>query len=252
MPDRDGSEFLGTDAVLHAGFAVLVFALIIWVVWGLWEQSRLKGRYDSRVRRRAYRETTVFLLLLAAGCVAVIHASGREFAQFGFAYEPSWGMRAAWILSGSIGLLLVLQIAQIAYSSAARRAMQAQIDIVKGVNLYRPVDARDFSWFYGLSVTAGITEEIIFRGFVIGYLSLFMPVWAAAIASLALFIGSHAYQGLSGMLRILPISIAFTFLVVISGSLLQAMLVHIAADVAMGVMFWLLQKKGVPDPEGVV
>ncbi|GAB4536298.1 MAG: hypothetical protein Tsb0010_15870 [Parvularculaceae bacterium] len=249
MSDRDGVEFLGTDAVLHAGFAVLVIALIIWVAWGLWEQSRSKGRYDSRMRRRAYRETAVFLSFLAAGCLAVIYLSGREFAQFGFAYEPSAGMRAAWVLSGLIGLFLISQIALVANSGRARRAMRAQIDIVKGVDRYRPADAKDFSWFYALSVTAGITEEIIFRGFVFGYLSLLMPIWAAAVASLALFIGGHAYQGVSGMIRILPISIAFTILVILSGSLLQAILVHIAADLAMGVMFWLLQKKGVPDPE---
>lgn len=252
MLERDGGEFLGTDAVLHAGFGLLVAALVIWVAWGLWEQARLKGRYDSQVRRRAYRETAVFLWAAAAGCIAAMYASGREFAQFGFAYEPSWGMRSAWISSALIGLFLFLQIIQMAFSSGARRVLQAQIDIVKGVDLYRPVDARDFSWFYALSVTAGITEEIIYRGFVIGYLSLFMPLWAAVFVSLVLFIGSHAYQGVSGMLRILPISIALTFLVVISGSLLQAMLVHIAADIAMGVMFWLLQKKGAPDPDGVV
>jgi hypothetical protein len=92
-----------------------------------------------------------------------------------------------------------------------------------------------------MAVTAGITEEVVFRGFLIGTLALWMPAWAAAAASVVLFVGAHVYQGVSGMKRILPISVALTTVFLLTGSLLPVMALHALVDVAGGAMMWRLR-----------
>ena len=57
-------------------------------------------------------------------------------------------------------------------------------------------NGNELARFYGLSITAGIVEEVLWRGFLIWYLSQFMPVWGAALISTIGFGLAHAYQGL--------------------------------------------------------
>ena len=53
-----------------------------------------------------------------------------------------------------------------------------------------------------VSVTAGITEEAVFRGLLIGVgTQLYdLPLALVVLASLALFVAAHAYQGRRGLL----------------------------------------------------
>ena len=109
-------------------------------------------------------------------------------------------------------------------------------------------------WGYQIvAVTAGITEEIVFRAFLISVFALWMPVWPAAGLALVLFLTAHAYQGVSGIVRILPVSVVLTLCYVLSGSLWPGIVLHVAVDVLSGVMVWLvLPRDGlieIADPE---
>jgi membrane protease YdiL (CAAX protease family) len=84
----------------------------------------------------------------------------------------------------------------------------------------------------GLAVTAGITEEIVYRGFLIGasVTVLGAPPLLAAALSLVLFVGGHAYQGRRGMRGITLLGLMFTMLFVLSGSILPGIVVHVVQD----------------------
>lgn len=45
-----------------------------------------------------------------------------------------------------------------------------------------PGNGNELGRFYGVSLSAGIVEEIVRRGFLIWYLTLFMPVWSVAFS----------------------------------------------------------------------
>ena len=51
------------------------------------------------------------------------------------------------------------------------------------------------SSFAALCITAGICEELLFRGFLLWYLTELMPLPLAVIGTVALFVGVHVYQG---------------------------------------------------------
>jgi hypothetical protein len=95
-----------------------------------------------------------------------------------------------------------------------------------------PQNARERRLAILVSVTAGITEEAIFRGLFIGVgTQLYdLPLALAVLASLALFVAAHAYQGRRGMLGITLIGSLFTAVYLISGSLLLAIVVHLCQD----------------------
>ena len=88
--------------------------------------------------------------------------------------------------------------------------------------------------FYWLSVTAGVVEELLWRGYLIWYLSLVMPVWAAAAVSSLLFGLGHAYQGLKNVPSVFLLGAVFAWLYLSTGSLLLAVVVHALFDVLQG------------------
>lgn len=91
--------------------------------------------------------------------------------------------------------------------------------------------------FVGLSASAGVGEELAYRGFAIPALILVgTSPWTAAIASSVAFAFLHVYQGVLGTIRsgILGLVLAATFLV--SGSLVPAILAHALVDVIAGLV----------------
>lgn len=85
-----------------------------------------------------------------------------------------------------------------------------------------------------LSITAGICEEVLFRGFVPGYLVGWTgPILAIAI-SCVLFGFAHVYLGAQQVLRTSVVGALLAGIVVASGSLWPAMIVHATLDLNSG------------------
>ncbi|WP_250563579.1 CPBP family intramembrane glutamic endopeptidase [Sphaerisporangium fuscum] len=84
-----------------------------------------------------------------------------------------------------------------------------------------------------MSVTAGVCEEIVYRGLLIalGVHLLRLPLPVAAGLALAVFVAGHLYQGWKGMLAVTVAGFALTMLYVKTGSLLLPVIVHALVDV---------------------
>ena len=88
--------------------------------------------------------------------------------------------------------------------------------------------------FLGVSVTAGIVEEVIYRGFLFWYLLQFMPLWAAVAVSAVIFALGHSYQGVSGMLRVFVVGLFAGGLYALSDSIWLVMVGHALLDALQG------------------
>ncbi len=95
-----------------------------------------------------------------------------------------------------------------------------------------PSGPRERFLFAAVAISAGVCEEVVFRGWllctlhnVIGLNGTTLVLIAAACFGLA-----HFYQGATGMIVTVLAGILFTFLYVQSGSLLLPILLHILID----------------------
>jgi membrane protease YdiL (CAAX protease family) len=94
--------------------------------------------------------------------------------------------------------------------------------------LFAPTSRRERRMWIALSLSAGIGEELVWRGVLPALIALLTGSLAVGIAlSVASFALAHAIQGLR-------IAAAFHVLVFVSGSLYTAMVVHFAYDVIAG------------------
>lgn len=88
--------------------------------------------------------------------------------------------------------------------------------------------------FFFVALTAGITEEIIFRGaatYVLLNIGIDMPLWAVGVIASVLFGLAHWYQGVSGILMTGLLGYAMFTFYIQTGSLLIPILLHFLIDV---------------------
>ena len=234
-------DWLADEQALAIGLGAV---LAIWAVLiGVDVYRRIKGRKRRMTSPfREWFQTISILWALAAIAVWAWIASGRSYEALGLGAGDGegWKLGLAWGLTIAFMGQQIVQLLSVRNNEETRRQVR---EIVFGSGDYDQImpRRRQDVWGYQLlAVTAGITEEIVFRGFLIGVFALFMPVWPAAGLALVIFVVAHAYQGWKGLLRILPISVVLTVIFVLSGSLWPGILLHIAVDVLSGLMVWYL------------
>lgn len=171
---------------------------------------------------------------LAALCVLSWRLAGLEYAELGFRVPVGWRFWASFGIAAFGVIQLAYTVHRAAASPAGRDKLRQKIETAGKLDLVLPGSDREHRRFRWLALTAGTTEEIIFRGFLIGTIALFVPLWTAASVATLIFVLAHAYQGFRGMLRVLPLSALLAVVFVIGGSLWPAMLLHAGADLIGG------------------
>ena len=183
-------------------------------------------------RPKLYRETQVFEWGFLAVLLAGFFGLSRDLGALGFVGVGGTGF---WICAA---LIAVGSIALILSTKAGRQLSQSERDKQRvafgDLGHFLPQDDRDLASFYRVSVTAGIVEEIVFRGFVLWYLTFFMALWPAVLVSSVAFGLGHSYQGFSGIIRTGLVGLAFGALFVFSGSIWLPIVGHILVDVLQG------------------
>lgn len=231
-------------------FIALLF--VVQPVYGYFENRRYEAMEKAGKpldRIRFYRLTSLlewaFLIALAAAWIVY----RRPWADLGFVIPGGpgvWGGAAVLLLM--TGLLLYSWHAA---TAASEKERAKQREGLGRLAKYLPRTAPELRSFFGVSVTAGIVEEIVYRGFVIWYLGHFMPLWAAVILSSIAFGLAHGYQGVTGVLRVSLIGLAFGTYYVVTGSIWLPILAHVLLDALQGAAVHEIYRRGddVPEPE---
>lgn len=189
-------------------------------------QARLLRDAGPLPRMPAYVSSIISLWLLALVTVGVARIGGLRAVDLGIAGMP---LQSALLWTGfmtlaGLAVVLLFHLAGFRESDVTRQLI--------------PVTSTEKATFLGVSATAGICEELVFRGFMITALyAATRSVALAVILSSFAFGIVHAYQQPAGALRagVLGAILAAPFIV--TGSLLPSVLAHTLLDVIAG--FWL-------------
>ena len=183
-------------------------------------------------RVRFYRETIAVEWLFLVLLMAAWFDFGRPLADLGFVRSGGPGLWAGIAFCIAATAYLFYAWRSMKKAPAGEKARHASLfgDVVHFV----PHNRHELNNFYAVSVTAGIVEEIVYRGFVIWYLGQYMPVWGAVVVSSVAFGLGHSYQGASGAVRAGLVGLVFGVLYVGTGSIWLPIIAHILLDVLQG------------------
>jgi len=214
----------------------LVFIIaIVHPIAGLFGFRRLLRRVaagESVNRSQLYRNTMVGHWTLLLICMAMWSGAARPWSALGLGLQldPRFAIAAILTVLGIV--VLLMQVREV------KSATQKQLDGIRKrfgkLSLIFPQNGNELARFYGLSITAGIVEEILWRGFLIWYLSQFMPLWGAALVSIIGFGLAHAYQGVANLPPVIAVGAVFTGLYLLTGSIWLPVILHAAVDILQG------------------
>ena len=138
-------------------------------------------------------------------------------------------------------LILVLLIQSVQCITNKEYQMQVQKSFNKENNkaydsmlhVLIPRTKREKKWWFLVSVSAGVCEEIVWRGTLMFLLQQIFPsigFVSASIISCILFGFMHSYQGIYGVIKTGLVSISFILLLFVTGSIIPGIFVHFLLD----------------------
>lgn len=190
-------------------------------------QAALADEVPAEIPRAVlYRSSAGALWALFVLALLAADASAMSFADLGLR-SIGWGPLAGWA-AGVTAVSLVGLVAVRALGVRERALLRYLLPRTRAEKLE----------FAGVSATAGVTEELVFRGFLIPALVLAgASVAVATTVSCVLFGFLHGYQGVAGTLRAGLLGLLLAVPLLLTGSILPSMLAHAAIDLVSGL--WL-------------
>jgi uncharacterized protein len=193
---------------------------------------------DPRARTRFYR----FYMALEWGLVAVIGlalAMGRILpARLGL-QPPVFDdpqLLAEILLAVAVGLTLPVALSLLRPGSRHKYSVQ-----LESLGQTKPYTGRERWYWTAAAVTAGITEEVRFRGFLTFYIAALLPGLSAltVVGAVSVLFGlAHWYQGWKGVLTTGIAGACFGALAFATQSLFPGILIHALMDLRLLGLLW--------------
>jgi len=229
------------DVACLATLALAAWLLLGEPLLGRGSHRRLLAALDAGqpdARLRFYRSWTAMAWVLAGVTTLVVLGNGWPLAELGLRppqVPHGFGQGFIGGMAGALIAGLVIGVALSRRQSHAPSRAAAAPRVPGGDKVLRMLpQGRAERWgFAALAVTAGLTEEWIWRGFGAAALHAAWPQLALAptVVVLALAFGwAHFYQGLSGMAATAVLGGLFAWLYLSTGSLWLPMLLHVLVD----------------------
>ncbi|MDX1517653.1 MAG: CPBP family intramembrane glutamic endopeptidase [Woeseiaceae bacterium] len=220
---------------------MIVIPLHSWHAFpGVIEDIRRRG---EPARIAAYRQVILTFAAAAAVVIALWVWLQRDWPAIGFRTGEPGSQALAIVIAAVFVVILVVPIRKLALAAESGDENAADLSKQVGnVAFFLPSTRREEHWFYGVSVNAGVTEELIFRGYLIWYLLHYVDtLWAACIAVLAFGL-AHIYQGLRQLPGILFVSAVTVTTYLVSQSLIVPIVLHIVVDAVQGYYIARIQR----------
>ncbi len=194
-------------------------------------------------RLHEYAITIVLQWTLLGATLLVWRYAPRPWTALGLAVPPG----LASLLGLGITLLVFALLAQqwLAVQRLDTKGFEGLAAQVEPVRELMPHTRAEYRGFQALAITAGVCEEVLYRGYLIWYLETGLGRWPAVLVAGVAFGVAHFYQGTAGVLKTGVIGILAGALYAGTGSLLWPMLAHAAIDLQGGAIGWRVVEKSV-------
>ncbi len=216
---------------------LVAILFIVMPVLGVTDYRKLKSQLNAgkpTARLFLYRSWIAWSWGLTLAVAALWLVYKRSIGQLGFGLETGTGFWIGLALTVVVFGLAAIQAIGLRRDPEKLRAAAIKFEPVKAMIPHTNQEAREFLAF---SITAGICEEILYRGYLMVYITSAIAIegmWPAALASSLAFGLGHAYQGPTGVLKTGLFGLAMAGLYLLTGSLWLLIVLHAVIDLVNG------------------
>jgi hypothetical protein len=251
------------DFSMHSLFSAIASTVLAgFVIWQVVKMHRDYPRLkqavaqgDPAARTRFYARglwfewVSALLALVALGfdktklMAAVLQMEDTAFGHWvssqSLVAKPAMAGLGAGLIIGLVGQSIVRLRARVrAPAPAANEVKPWFRKLVPDFTALVPATPRERLVFAALAVSAGICEEIVFRGWLlyvlhrpVGFTGITLILLAAALFGLC-----HTYQGVTGVIATTMAGVLLAALYVATGTLLVPIVLHSLIDVRMAIL----------------
>lgn len=199
--------------------------------------ERQKPNLRKNIGRMAfYWQTIAYLWFLGLLSLALVFVDVLSVSvdQMHIQADFRWQQIFAFALIAFIFLISIRGIAQI--SSSPEMALQI-ISKSQGVAYVMPKNCDEERLFRLLSISAGLWEEVIFRGIIFTLLLNAFGLWQAFVGSSLLFGAIHWYLGAGHVVKTTIMGFFFAAIYHYTESLLVVIAMHMVIDIIAGLQY---------------
>jgi uncharacterized protein len=212
----------------------LVLAVLFPIRAALFGYRRLTAADPSdvpRVRLWLYRQGMGIQWSLAVAAVALWAWQGRSWPALGVVPRLTWGLLGVTVGLGIVVAYVLVQRGRALEDDEALARLRRQM---RNLERMMPRSDEELRWFSRLAVTAGICEELLYRGYLVWYLDHWLALVPAVLVAGVIFGFGHAYQGPRGIALTTLVGLFMSAIYLLTGSLLACMVFHALMDLHAG------------------
>ncbi len=215
----------------HAVLAVIVVASLIEWRWSWPRFARALAGGVPGARMRVYRNIAIaeWAMTFYVGWLWVLRGRPWMALSLGPVAPLRTGLGAA---------LAVIIVTLLGFQRRAILAKPERIERLRerlaSSSPLLPHTSAERVAFSLVSITAGICEEFVFRGFLLWYFAVWTGPVPAALISSAIFGLGHIYLGLKHVPQTALVGLIFAAIVLATGSLWPAIVIHAVVDLNSG------------------
>lgn len=199
---------------------------------------------STEQKKGFYLSTSLSLFIMAFVVMGVWLLPGRNPQDIGL-QQPAKNDLQWWLTL----LFIVLYAGDTLFSISSRRQREKSLEHFNKRTPFLPTVRSELPLYFLMCFSAGVFEEIVYRGFLITYSYYLFSglsyqwLWAILLPTIVFSI-AHYYQGTLAVVKSLILCFLFGCIFYVSGSLLVVMLLHFLVDASGGlVAMWLIKKK---------
>jgi membrane protease YdiL (CAAX protease family) len=219
-------------------FALILVFLGVIIPWrGVVRMKQLRSKPElTRADRLSLYGSTIFFQWSMVAIV-IWRCTARSVSpeELGIAAADPW--RVAWTSAALTGLLCLNQVVGLRKITRIPDGKRGPLFAI--TEKIMPRSPGETVAYAALASTAGISEEFLYRGFVLMtfvrmIVNFGSPNAAAVILSSTWFSLAHLYQGRRGLITTFVVGVIFALLRIWTGSLIPAIAAHIGIDLVVG------------------
>ena len=208
---------------------LLLFSVSDLYFYPLLQRATAAGSRNARARYHLIGSASLWVL---AGCaIALVAPHPRPWSELRLDIPSPLRLAAGCALVIAYMALVLKQRRGLIAKPDRLRAMMRKHPSTEALIPHTPAEVKTFAV---LSVSAGVGEEILYRGFLLWLATTWIGLWPAVLVTSALFGVAHAYLGPKHIVRVFIGGIVFCLLAIGSASLLPAILLHVVTDLVSG------------------
>ena len=208
-------------------------------------QSQLKGiEFNTSMKKQVYYGNSIFQWICAFGILIVWWVYDRYMEDLGLVIPEmnpvTWTLLLTFIFLYAVDVWWELRNSQKIEETRSRWLKDVP---------FLPVNFNELKHFAFVAITAGVCEEIIFRGFFINYFLAWnadnlMGKWLAVIIPAFLFSFGHMYQGHKAVAKTMLMAVLFGWMYILSKSILLLIIIHFLVDILGGYLAMKILSEG--------